>query len=128
VSYYTDCVEVACAGLPTNRTGIWPFRADSEHEKCMNRCEIAGKFEKQETQFEQDFHRSGDIDFNADVDVDVNAKAELYKGMKDAEDTYITNAGQPYIGASQSSDQGDDLGPLLFAGLAAMGLMVVLKL
>ena len=124
MSYYTDCVEVACAGLPTNRTGIWPFRADSEHEKCMNRCEIAGKFEKQETQFEENFHRSGNVDFNADIDVDANAKAELYQGMIDAEDTYITSAGQPYIGASQSSD----LGPLLFAGLAAMGLVVVLKL
>ena len=119
MSYYTDCVEVACAGLPTNRTGIWPFRADSEHEKCMNRCEIAGKFEKQETQFEEGFHRSGDVDFNADVDI--NAKAEMYSGFQDAEDTYTTNA-------SQSSDQGDDLGPLLFAGLAAMGLVVVLKL
>ncbi len=53
--------------------------------------------------------------------MDINAKAEMYSVFQDAEYTYTTSA-------SQSSDQGDDLGPLLFAGLAAMGLVVVLKL
>lgn len=130
MSYYTDCVAIACVGLPTEKQGKWPFKTKSEYQLCMKHCETAGEYESKETQYEEGFHKKGDVDFNADIDIDANAKAELYQGFQDADDTYVSGGGSNQKGGSRRNDddQGDDLGPLLFAGLAAMGLVVVLKL
>jgi len=113
VSYYTECLHF-CDGLSEKRTGIWPFRTKSEMDRCRDDCNKAGKYETQQVQFEEDFHRVGDL--TVDIDADVSASATW---GPDAGSLFGGDTGGEYATTEQN------LGPILFLALAAGGLYFV---
>lgn len=120
MSYYTDCLYF-CEGLSEKQPGIWPFKGKSEMDKCRDDCRKSGKYETQQVQFEEGFHRSGDLD--VDIDADVSASATWGPSGP----SFGGNGDSGYYDASGNyvpPSQGD---PMLIVGaLALIGGLILL--
>ena len=122
-SYYTDCVILSgCNDLPTNRTGIWPFKKKSEADQCRDDCKEAGDNERRETKYIEDYHNEAEL--YVDIGVEASAEAGFYQGL--APDDYSVR--ETFIGDTttygSNSPQGDPR--LLYAALALAGGLVYL--